>query len=729
MKSPRKASTGGVLNILIFSALTFGGAYLFHFSFSQKENGTQEEIGRVIEESGNVTIKAGKAQGWFPARQLDPVYDKTSIFTGATSRAAVQVRNTLIHVDEKTLIQIIDPMRKTELIMDFGGLRLSAKQKEQVILNIAGERIRISLEASSVKIKRDKKSRVVKIESESGPVKVESVSHPEETLSQGKTLELAIAAQNEPNIEEPPVQAAPEKPKLQLNYQSEYTNDEVFSRRPRLNVAVLSDVRDAKFEVSEDGHEWKPVEDGKFIPPHEGEFLVRAHGIFADGQEAETEPAPWSPKSEHFQLRQPALRKNSFALDPTDKPRNKNLFQEFPAATKAVEFRLESTQTVKLASNGKFSAEQIPAGAKSVRVTSLDLPFAVDPKWAPIDLSVAKPHAFSENGLITVRPIRLDQYYYEAVVEGEGRTVEFNDRNKADPACASSCTVAVRFKSHLNPQWSSDATRIKIKPSPPPLLRALAAETPNEVAVEKLKLTPIEYKSTAPWVFEAGVGGNYLNMSTTSSLTNATSSGFSGPGLFASGEHQMENYNLKASYLGIFTKMKNVSATGTTEQNLAWQSVWAGASQSGWGFLKRFEYGATYQQMPLFYQNASNEGQFQNANMIAGTIGFNTGWGLGQKGHIVWDQRVMIPFVAKSSGTISSFSPKFGVEGNLTYYHCIANNWAVGGSWLGQYLNAKFSLREEPGLQAESPSTSMFNSNFQLRLQYGLCGAASAQAN
>lgn len=727
MKWPLRISPGGFFNILIFSVLTLGGAYLFHISANHNSRDSQEEIGRVVEKAGQVTIKPGKAQGWQPARDLNPVYDKTSLFTAASSRASIQVRNTMIQVDEKTLIQIIDPMKKTELMMDFGGLRLSAKQKEQVILNVAGERIRVSLDASTVRIKREKKSHAVKIESVSGPVTVESISHPEEVLAAGKSVNLEIQSQDVRNIEDPP-QTEVEKPKLKLSFQSDYTSDEIFLRRPALHAAILSDVRDARIEIRDPNGDWTTYENGKFIPEREGEYMVRAHGTFADGQEAETEPAPWNPKNEHFQLRQPVPRKTAFKVDPSEKPRNKNLFREFPSKTKHVEFRLDSSQVIKLPAEGRFPAELIPAGAQMVRVSELDLPFTVDSAWSPLKLTVTKPRAQLVDGLVVVPPIHLDQYYYEAIVEQDGRSLEFNRRHQADPECSAACTIKVRYKSHLNPQWSSAETKLKIKTTPASL-RALAAELLNEVPVEKLKLPPVEFKSAAPWIFEAGGGGNYLNMSTTSSLTNATSSGFSGPGIFASGEHQREKYNFKASYLGIFTKMTNVSSTGTTTQNLAWQSVWAGASQPGFGFLKRIEYGATFQQMPLFYQNAAGDGQFQNGNTFAGTIGFNTSYGLGPQGRLVWDQRLLIPFMSRSSGTISSFSPKFGVEGNLSYYHCLSNKWALGGSWLGQFWNARFSLREEPGLQAESPTTSMFNSNFQIRLQYGLCGTKAVQSN
>lgn len=721
--------TGGTLNILIFSALTLGGAFLFRHSLNRDVQKSQEEIGRIIEKSGNVTVKTGKTQGWLPAQDLNPVYNKTSVYTAAASQAAVQVRDTVIRIDEKTLIQLIDPQKKTELFMDFGGLHLSAKKKEEVILNVGGDRIKVSLNASTVRIKREKKSRTLKIESVTGQVKIESATKPAAIVAEGEALSLDIKPTETAPAEPQPEPVAVEK--LKLNFESTYSQDDVFSRRPTLNMTVPSDVRDAKFEFSEDGQEWRPLENGRFSPDKEGDYLVRARGFYRDGSESETEPAPWNPKFEHFQLRQPSLRKQAFKVDPTAKPRNKILFRDFPGEIKALEFRVQSGRIVKVPVNGEFPAAMAPAGTEAVRLAESTLPFALDPNWTDLQIRVTKPSVAHKNGIISVRPIRLEQYFYEGVIEEEDRALELNQNYRAEADCAAACTVAVRFKSHLNPQWSSQVTRIKIQAPPPaPPIREMAAtEAPNEVATERLQLEPLKQQTSAPWVFEAGIGGNYINMATSSALTSATSSGFSGPGIFASGERQLEDYSLKASYLGIFTKMKNVSSTSTTTQNLAWQSVWAGITQPGAWWLKKFEYGVTYQQMPLFYQSSDGGGEFQNASTLGATVGFNTSFSMGQSGKIVWDQRLLIPALSNGGGSVTSFSPRFGIEGNLSYYHCIANNWALGGSWLGQYMNARFSLREEPGLQAESPTTSMFNSNFQIRLQYGLCGLSANQTN
>ena len=699
-----------LINTFFFSLIAVAGGYFLYSSFHQKNSEQALEIGQVVDQSGTVQMRQNRAQGWISADKNSPIYDKTSVFTENASHASIRVRDTIVEIDEKTLVQVLDPRNKTELTMDFGSLKLSSKKDEQIILNVGGERLKISLKSSTVKIQREKKTGSLKVTGGAGLVRIESDHRRSFDIALGQEIHLdpPVAAMAANPSEEMHV----ETPSLKIHFDSSYVHDETFTHRPSLKLSVLSEIKEARYEVSSDGTTWEDLKGADFVPEREGTYWMRAHGTFAGGGEAVSAPGPWTPKAEHFQFRQPKLSEKHFILDPT-KIQKKNLFVFYKVKPELLSVRTVD-KTIPLKVGEDFTLADVPAGTKSLRLVSAQgSTFGFEDKEIPLEIDIPAPRAVYAQGVVTLRPIQVSQFRYESFVEETQEVLPVQAGRSIEPDCKKDCTLKIRYRSHLNPDWASAETtvHIKAKVSPP---RALAGED-----LSPLKQTRVRVKQ--PWIFELGLGGNYLNMNTTSSLTSASTSGFSGPSLFVSAERQFDENSFKASLLNVHTQMKTSSNGISSEQSLDWRSVWAGASTPGLWIFPRLEYGLSYQDVPLFYQNSNGVGQFETGSILSASLGFNSSFGFGEDDILLWDQRLLIPLSGNAKGAIESFKPKFGIDGALTYYHCLRNQWAIGASWLGQYSQVDFKLPQGNGLLADSPTSTMLNSNFQVRMQYGLC--------
>lgn len=722
MRWKSRFSKTEAVNILLFLGVTAVGSYALFREGRVTSASDEIKIGTILDKQGVVEMRTGRAQGWIPASVSSNVYDQSSIYTQAASSASVQLKGSVVQIEEKTLVQIRDPQQRPELFMDFGSLQFSSKTSDKVILNVGGERLELTLDGSAVKVTNDKKTGL-KVVSLSGKSRVVSRSGKKLELEAGQALNLETPirqiAEAVPS-KDGSVDPKPD-PEIIFSLKSSYVQDQTFSRRPSLKVTLNSKMSFWFFESSTDGIHWSQVGGDEMIPASPGFYQVRLRGRLS-GHEKEviSKVTKWNLELPHFVLRQPADLPQEILLDPT-KEDSRNFLADLKVAPVTMEFKTSEGKIQSKKMDGFFGASHWPLGAEAYRVESLkDSAFKLDPQFIRVRFHVVEPRPARKGKTLSLKEIRLRQYYYEAEVLEDQRALKIVN-GKIDPACAVDCTVKVRYRSFENPSWASQGTEIFWKaPSAVPSRRIAAAPIEASSAL-KMDLITEKIRVKEPWVYEFGGGGNYLNMTTSSSLTNATTSGVSGPTIFLSAEKQNDHLNYKASLLSVGSKMQITSQGQSTTQDLSWRSFWAGVSTPGFWLFQRMEYGLSYQNIPFFYQDTSGVGQFDSASVVAATAGFNSIFEMGPKSALQWDQRLLVPLSSGVTNQATDFKSKFGVEGTISYFRCLENQWAVGASWLGQLTQASFNLPANGSLQADSLSSSMLNSNFQLRLQYGLC--------
>lgn len=682
---------------------------------------SEQSVGKILEQNGNVQMRRSRYTDWKRANNDSPVFDRTTLFTDKNSKVAFSVRDTKVQLDEKTLVQVEDPRRQTALTMDFGVLRLNSAKKENVILNVGGERIQVGLNDSDVMIHRDKAGHT-RIESRHGKVVVKMRDR-EQVVDEATPLSMLTSAVPAP-METPP-EAAHTSSSINLNFESQYTEDERFVRRPLLHLqASGNQVSDIRYEVL-DGQNWVPLKSDKFIPNEAGEYSLRAVGNNPNGEPVYSPPAPWKVGPEHFALHQPVLETKQFTIDPLKKAKTVALFGNSQVTT--VEIRTKGqTELQTIANEQALTLADLPLDTEWMRVRAANgETHGFENSWQNISITTPAPKVSFKSGQFQLAKIVNPQFSYEGRVVESSLPLDLESRHPPIPqGCQTGCTVSFRYKNDHSPNWRSEETRVHVPGVvAPPTIRRMASED-KEPFDKTLTLKTPEYaglrQDAAPWDMEFGVGGNYLIMQTDSSTTNSKISGLSGPTIFLQGEKRFGSWGVKLAALDVQSKL-NVSNNGTQQShNVQWQSFFAGATSPGWWVFRRLEYGLSYEGVPLLYEGVTGS-QITNGQMLAATLGFNSKFSLGDRDYLAWDQRLLIPFYGSAGSGTSSFNPEFGIDGTLSYYHCLKHNWGIGISWFGQYTMARFAVPAGASLLAETDSINMLNSNLQFRVSYGVC--------
>jgi|GEM_PF-6594384 len=721
MKASR-AAFGKAANILVFAAIMGVGFYLLSKSMQNDTSSSEPSIGKILEQNGNVQMRRSRYTDWKKANNETPVFDRTTLFTDKNSKVAFSVRGTKVQLDEKTLVQIEDPKRQTALTMDFGVLRLNSSKRENVILNVGGERIQVGLNDSDVTIQRDRAGHT-RIESHRGKTIVKLKGR-EQVVDEATPLSMLTSSVPAP-IETPPEVVHPPTASINMNYESQYTEDERFVRRPQLHLqASGSDVSNIRYEVLE-GQSWKPLQSDKFVPNEPGEYSLRAVGTSSSGEAVYSPPDPWKVGPEHFALHQPQLETKEFTIDPLKKPKVVSLFDK--AEVTAVEIRAkDQTELQTIAHEPSVSLGDLPLDTEWMRVRAANgETHGFENSWQKIDISTPAPKVSFKSGQFQMAKILNPQFTYEGRVVESSDVLDLASRHPAIPtACQSGCTVSFRYKNDHSPNWRSEETIVSVPGLvAPPTIRRMASEdtTPFDKTLTLKSPENSGLRSdVAPWDIEFGLGGNYLVLQTDSPTTNSKISGLSGPTIFLQGEKRFGTWGVKLAVLDVNSKV-NVSNNGTQQShNVQWQSFFAGATGPGWWIFRRLEYGLSYEGIPLLYEGVAGS-EISNGQMLAATLGFNSKFSLGGRDYLAWDQRLLIPFYGSAGSGASSLNPEFGLDGTLSYYHCLKHQWGIGISWFGQYTMARFSVPAGASLLAETDSINMLNSNLQFRVTYGVC--------